>query len=235
MFDLVFLLQVVHLLSQVEAQKLEVVRKEEELNLMNQRSRRDQEALQEARAQLERLEAQMSEVQEQLEKEMERKKNLEKEKERLEERLNQFREQRGGDGSVQADGQTVRIKYQSLFTDNLSVTFSILLLFFLCESLKLCFYLNSRPSGTASPRTAPKTGCSSRGVEMFRQQAPALPPTWTLSLQQVALADHTRVRGAQSTKSWANSTSFPQRSAAWPARPVAGNNKPLQSVFSLEQ
>ncbi|KAJ4927876.1 hypothetical protein JOQ06_015678 [Pogonophryne albipinna] len=48
--------KVVQLLSQVEAQKLEVVRKEEELNLGSQRSRRDQEALLEARAQLERLE-----------------------------------------------------------------------------------------------------------------------------------------------------------------------------------
>uniref|UniRef100_A0A8P4KIH0 Pericentrin/AKAP-450 centrosomal targeting domain-containing protein n=1 Tax=Dicentrarchus labrax TaxID=13489 RepID=A0A8P4KIH0_DICLA len=87
--------QVVHLLSQVEAQKLEVVRKEEELNLASQRSRRDQEALLEARAQLERLESQMSEAQEQLEREMERRKR-----------------QRGGkegSGPLQADGHTVSI------------------------------------------------------------------------------------------------------------------------------
>lgn len=87
--------QVVDLLSQVEAQRLEVVRKEEELTLGGQRMRRDQEALQEARAQLEKLKAQMSEVQEQLGREMERRKVLEEEKERLEERINQLREQTG--------------------------------------------------------------------------------------------------------------------------------------------
>ncbi|KAK1880793.1 A-kinase anchor protein 9 [Dissostichus eleginoides] len=79
--------KVVQLLSQVEAQKLEVVRKEEELNLGSQRSRRDQEALLDARAQLERLE----------------------EKEKLEERLHQSGEQRGGrEGSapLQGDGQS---------------------------------------------------------------------------------------------------------------------------------
>ncbi|XP_049891352.1 A-kinase anchor protein 9 isoform X3 [Epinephelus moara] len=100
--------QVVLLLSQVEAQKLEVVRKEEELTLGSQRSRRDQEVLLEARAQLERLEAQMSEAQEQLDREMERRKSLEKEKERLEERLHQL-EQRGereGSEPLQADGHT---------------------------------------------------------------------------------------------------------------------------------
>nr|XP_046273438.1 A-kinase anchor protein 9 isoform X2 [Scatophagus argus] len=105
--------QVVHLLSQVEAQKLEVVRKEEELTLGSQRSRRDQEALLEARAQLERLEAQMSEMsqmsQGQLEREMERRKSLEEEKERLVETLNQFREQRRDreeSGPPQADDHT---------------------------------------------------------------------------------------------------------------------------------
>lgn len=111
-FILILFLQVVHLLSQVEAQKLEVVRKEEELTLGSQRSRRDHEALLEARAQQERLEAQMSELQEQLEREMERRKSLEEEKERLEERLKQFREQRGGrdeSGPLQADGHAVSI------------------------------------------------------------------------------------------------------------------------------
>ncbi len=106
----------VHLLSQVEAQKLEVVRKEEELTLTSQRLKRDQEALLEARAQMDRLGAQMSEVQEQLERELERRKSLEKEKERLEERLNKFREQRGGregSGSDVADGLTVSINDQS--------------------------------------------------------------------------------------------------------------------------
>ncbi|XP_068431052.1 A-kinase anchor protein 9 isoform X3 [Clinocottus analis] len=101
--------QVVHLLSQVEAQKLEVVRKEEELTLGSQRSRRDQEALLDARAKLERLEAQMSETQEQLQREMGKRKSLEGEKERLEERLNQLPDQRGereGSGPLQADGHT---------------------------------------------------------------------------------------------------------------------------------
>lgn len=97
-------LQVVHLLGQVEAQKLEVVRKEEELTLESQRSTQDQEALLEARAQLERLVAQMSEVQEQLERETGRRKRLEGEKERLEERLNQLAEQKEG-GEVSADLQ----------------------------------------------------------------------------------------------------------------------------------
>ncbi|KAM4725778.1 A-kinase anchor protein 9 isoform 3-T3 [Anableps anableps] len=82
--------QVVHLLSQVEAQRLEVVRKEEELTLANQKSRRDQDGLQEARAQLDRLKVRMSEVQQQLEGELEKTKSLEEEKERLEERLNQL-------------------------------------------------------------------------------------------------------------------------------------------------
>ncbi|XP_067468950.1 A-kinase anchor protein 9 isoform X1 [Thunnus thynnus] len=99
--------QVVHLLSQVEAQKLEVVRKDEELTLTGQRSRRDQEALLEARSQLENLEARMSEAQEQLETELERRKSLEEEKERLEERLVQLGEQREreGSGPLQADGR----------------------------------------------------------------------------------------------------------------------------------
>uniref|UniRef100_A0A3Q3M890 A kinase (PRKA) anchor protein 9 n=1 Tax=Mastacembelus armatus TaxID=205130 RepID=A0A3Q3M890_9TELE len=104
--------QVVHLLTQVEAQKLEVVRKEEELTLANQRSRRDKEELQEVQAQLESLEAQMSEAQEQLERELQRRRSLEEEKERLEERLNQTGEpgeERKESGSLQADGHSVSI------------------------------------------------------------------------------------------------------------------------------
>uniref|UniRef100_A0A672Z8R3 A kinase (PRKA) anchor protein 9 n=1 Tax=Sphaeramia orbicularis TaxID=375764 RepID=A0A672Z8R3_9TELE len=98
------------LLSQVEAQRLEAVRKEEELTLVSQRSRRDQEALLEARAQLESLEARTSEVQEQLEREVERNKHLEEEKDRLEERLGQHGEQRGereGSGGLQADAHSL--------------------------------------------------------------------------------------------------------------------------------
>ncbi|KAM9386311.1 A-kinase anchor protein 9 isoform 2-T2 [Pholidichthys leucotaenia] len=99
--------QVVNLLSQVEAQRLEVVRKDEELTLSNQRSRRDQEALLGEREKMESLEVQMSAVQEQLERETERRRSLEEEKKRLEERINRVEEQRGdGEGrrSLQADG-----------------------------------------------------------------------------------------------------------------------------------
>uniref|UniRef100_A0A3Q1JLZ9 A kinase (PRKA) anchor protein 9 n=1 Tax=Anabas testudineus TaxID=64144 RepID=A0A3Q1JLZ9_ANATE len=60
-----------------------------------QRSRHDQEALLEARAQLESLEARMLEAQEKLERELERRRSLEEEEERLEDRLNQVGEQRG--------------------------------------------------------------------------------------------------------------------------------------------
>ncbi|XP_008420385.2 A-kinase anchor protein 9 isoform X4 [Poecilia reticulata] len=77
--------QVVHLLGQVEAQRLEEVRKEEELTLANQKSRRDQDGLQVARAELDRLKVRMSEVKQQLEEEQEKRKSLEEEKERLEE------------------------------------------------------------------------------------------------------------------------------------------------------
>lgn len=80
----------VDLLGQVEAQRLEVVRKEEELTLGAQRMRREQEALQDARTQLEGLNARMSEVQEQLGRETERGKALEEEKERLVERIGQL-------------------------------------------------------------------------------------------------------------------------------------------------
>uniref|UniRef100_A0A3B4UKF2 Pericentrin/AKAP-450 centrosomal targeting domain-containing protein n=1 Tax=Seriola dumerili TaxID=41447 RepID=A0A3B4UKF2_SERDU len=100
--------QVVHLLSQVEAEKLEVVRKEEEMTLASQRSRRDQETLLEARAQLESLEVRMSATQEQLEREVERRKSLEEEKERLEEKLTRAG-QREGSGPQQADSHSVSI------------------------------------------------------------------------------------------------------------------------------
>lgn len=103
--------QVVHLLSQVEAQRLEVVRKDEELALASQQSRQDQEALLEARAQLERLQARMSEVQEQLEKELERRKSLEEKKERLEDRLNQWT----ASGPLQADSPSVSVTEFSFY------------------------------------------------------------------------------------------------------------------------
>lgn len=85
----------VHLLSQLEVQKLEVVQKEEELTAGRRELRREQEALQVARAQLETLEAQISESQEQLGRELEKSKDLEEERERLEGKVHWFIEQSG--------------------------------------------------------------------------------------------------------------------------------------------
>ncbi|KAM3858147.1 A-kinase anchor protein 9 [Diretmus argenteus] len=101
--------QVVRLLGEVEAQKLESVRKDEELTLAGQRSRREQEALLEARTQLKSLGERMSEAQEQLEREAANTKSLEEEKERLEERVAQLGEQREGQGAgsgPQAEGHS---------------------------------------------------------------------------------------------------------------------------------
>ncbi|KAM9823838.1 A-kinase anchor protein 9 [Neosynchiropus ocellatus] len=81
--------QVVHLLSDLEEQKLEVVRKDEEVTLMSHQSSRDKEALLEAKAQLVSLDARLLEAQEQLVQELERIKSLEEEKERLEEQVSQ--------------------------------------------------------------------------------------------------------------------------------------------------
>lgn len=85
----------VHLLSQLEVQRLEVVQKEDEMDVGRQKLRREQEALQAARAQLETLEAQLSESQEQLGRELKKSKALEEEREQLEEKLYWFREQSG--------------------------------------------------------------------------------------------------------------------------------------------
>lgn len=87
--------QVMHLLGQAEAHKLEGVRKEQELTLATKKSQRDQEALRDARAQLENLEVRMLEVQEELEREMERGAALEEEKDRLEEKVARLEGQRG--------------------------------------------------------------------------------------------------------------------------------------------
>ncbi|XP_068603633.1 A-kinase anchor protein 9 [Brachionichthys hirsutus] len=95
-------LQVVHLLSQVASQKLEVLRKEEELASGSERGKRDREALLDAQAQLRRLEARMSETREQLEGELDKRKRLEEEKERLEERMNRPRDERGTEGGGHA-------------------------------------------------------------------------------------------------------------------------------------
>lgn len=90
----------VDLLSQVEAQRLQVVRKEEELTLASQRSKRDEEALLEARAQLEVLRAHMSDVQQQLKKELETRK-------RLEESLDQLGGEEEESGAPHVNNQTV--------------------------------------------------------------------------------------------------------------------------------
>uniref|UniRef100_A0A665TEM7 A-kinase anchoring protein 9 n=1 Tax=Echeneis naucrates TaxID=173247 RepID=A0A665TEM7_ECHNA len=80
---------------QVEAEKIEAVRKEEKMALANQQSRLDQKVLLEVRAQLESLKTQMSETTEQLEREVEKRKSLEEEKGRLEQQLIHAGEQRG--------------------------------------------------------------------------------------------------------------------------------------------
>lgn len=96
----------VQLLGQVEAQKLEVVRKDEELTLVNQRSTRDYEALLEAQAQIENLKSQMRQTQEQLDREVQRGKQLEEQWGRLQER--QLGEDRGDRlAPVQAESHTV--------------------------------------------------------------------------------------------------------------------------------
>lgn len=99
----------VHLLSQLEVQRLEAVQKEEELTTGRQKLRREQAALQGARTQLETLEAQISESQEQLGRELEKSKALEEEREHLEEKLYWLREQSGRrevSGAMQADALT---------------------------------------------------------------------------------------------------------------------------------
>ncbi|XP_028978659.2 A-kinase anchor protein 9 isoform X3 [Esox lucius] len=77
--------QVVHLLNEVEAQKLAVVQREEELTAAAQGSREDREALQEAQGELEDLREQLRESVERLEREVQRGRWLEQEKERLQE------------------------------------------------------------------------------------------------------------------------------------------------------
>lgn len=92
----------------------------------------------------------------------------------------------------------------------------------LSGALKLCcFYLNSRLCGTVTPRTAPKTGCSSKRAETSTQKAPARPLT-KRSLQQATAVGRIMARGARWTGLWANSKSSPQRSAACRAKPLAG-------------
>ncbi|XP_077405564.1 A-kinase anchor protein 9 isoform X4 [Vanacampus margaritifer] len=79
--------KVVLLLSQMEAEKLEVLRKDEALTLAGLKARQHNEALLDARAQLESLEARLSETRDLLANEAARRRSLEEDKERLEERL----------------------------------------------------------------------------------------------------------------------------------------------------
>ncbi|XP_045077909.1 A-kinase anchor protein 9-like isoform X2 [Coregonus clupeaformis] len=93
--------QVVSLLDEVEAQKLAAVRWEQELTSAAQRSCQDQEALREARSQLESLGEQAQEAMAQLEREVQQGKRLEQEKEMLQEKVVRLGEMRevGGVGS----------------------------------------------------------------------------------------------------------------------------------------
>ncbi|XP_064839611.1 A-kinase anchor protein 9 isoform X8 [Oncorhynchus masou masou] len=91
--------QVVSLLDEVEAQKLAVVQREEELTSAAQRSCKDQEALREAKGQLESLGEQAREAMEQLKREVQQGMRLEQEKERLQERVVQLGETREGERS----------------------------------------------------------------------------------------------------------------------------------------
>lgn len=161
----------VHLLSQLEVQKLEVVQKEEELTAVRRELRREQEALQVARAQLETLEAQISESQEQLGRELEKSKDLEEERERLEGKVHWFIEQSGArEVSPLIDRCPHRPWIWSV---------GIVL-------IKLSSYSKRTTSHSVSPPTAPKTGSSSRRVETFSHRAPLPLPA---------------ARGAQSTRS----------------------------------
>ncbi|XP_037119132.1 A-kinase anchor protein 9 isoform X2 [Syngnathus acus] len=79
--------QLVQLLSQMEAEKLEVLRKDEELALAGLKSKQSNEALLDALAQLDNLKARLSETRDLLAREEARRRSLEEDKERLEERL----------------------------------------------------------------------------------------------------------------------------------------------------
>ncbi|XP_071229891.1 A-kinase anchor protein 9-like isoform X3 [Salvelinus alpinus] len=89
--------QVVSLLDEVEAQKLEAVGREQELTSAAQRSCQDQEALRETRGQLESLGEQARDTMAQLVREVQQGKRLEQEKERLQEKVVRLGEMRGGE------------------------------------------------------------------------------------------------------------------------------------------
>lgn len=155
----------VHLLSQLEVQKLEVVQKEEELTAGRRELRREQEALQVARAQLETLEAQISESQEQLGRELEKSKDLEEERERLEGKVHWFIEQ---SGAREVSPLIDPCPHQPWIWSA-----GIVGGLFLSHNLiKLSSYSKRTTSRSATPPTAPRTGSSSRRVETSSHRAP---------------------------------------------------------------
>lgn len=102
----------VSLLDEVEAQKLEAVGREQELTSAAQRSCQDQEALREARGQLESLGEQARDAMAQLVREVQQGKRLEQEKEMLQEKVVRLgemrgREMRGSGTQQQPDNQNV--------------------------------------------------------------------------------------------------------------------------------
>lgn len=103
----------VHLLGELETQKLEAVKQQEEISLGLHHTQRDQEALQEARARFSQLEEWVSDTQRQLEREGQRRRCLEEEKEVLEERLAELGQRLAGEaqgvGSAAMDAQDVSV------------------------------------------------------------------------------------------------------------------------------
>ncbi|KAL2080293.1 hypothetical protein ACEWY4_024086 [Coilia grayii] len=92
--------RVVHLLGELEAQKLEAVQQggrwDEERATMAGRAAQDQQALAEARAQLERLQQRLEEAEARLEGERERTQRLERERDRLQERVAELSQSAAG-------------------------------------------------------------------------------------------------------------------------------------------
>lgn len=74
--------------------------------MVNQRSRRDQEALLEAQAQSGNLKARMTQTQEQLEREVQKSKHLEEQRDRLG-RVGEDRVDGQGSGPLHAEGHSV--------------------------------------------------------------------------------------------------------------------------------
>ncbi|KAM6958852.1 A-kinase anchor protein 9 [Aplochiton taeniatus] len=100
--------QVVSLLGELKAQKLEALRRDRELTSAGQRSGQKQEALQEAHAQLESTREQARAVQCQLEKEVQMRKNLEQDKRRLEEYVTCLEELREEERAASQNQEALR-------------------------------------------------------------------------------------------------------------------------------